>query len=278
VRRQKPFMHTEFTVVHPESGRQVCPYPGHLRRTTHVCPLGQPLVAQSLGPVSPAPQKPLPARVSKHLHSVVPGQLITPVSVPEAHVAAQWQSPLESGTAFFLRHLHLALHLCLASASRGNREGTTAPRSAPPASLSARLLEIVPSSSPLARSSKKCSCIATSLSTLDTPRYRDCRHRYLQRISYPGHNQSFSCNRRYRCLSHKSLGRLDPCSTYSSYCRGKKTGPGRVRIAMRSGNHPAPAGCHPACGTCGEPCGQEPPHVRASRASGQRPEQQHQTA
>src|SRR5215213_3142563 len=49
------------------------------------------------------------------------------------------------------------LRLLLASASRGMRVGTTAARSTPPASLSARLLESVPSSRPLARSSKNCS-------------------------------------------------------------------------------------------------------------------------
>src|SRR5215212_7176310 len=122
----------------------------------HVCPSGQKLVAQSLLIGTPVLQNPSPVKDSKQWQSGLPLQLNTLAVLLEGHVRAQWQSP-PTGTPFFLRHLHLALHLCLASASRGKREGATAATSAPPASLSARLLEMAPSSSPLARSSKNCS-------------------------------------------------------------------------------------------------------------------------
>ena len=115
-----------------------------------------------VGPPALLEQKPSPSMVLKQLQVLALPHLTTP---GVSHLFAQRQGAAGSpGTLAppFLRHLHLALHLRLASASRGNKEVTTAPTSAPPTSLSALPLEMVPSSSPLARSSKNCSPIRLS--------------------------------------------------------------------------------------------------------------------
>src|SRR5215217_6699171 len=107
------------------------------------------------GPPTAWAQKPSPSIVLTQLQVLA---LLQKIECPVAHLAAH-RHPLEAvgetTVPPFLRHLRLKL--TRASASRGNRGGTTAPRSAPPASFSALPLEMVPLSSLLARSSKNCS-------------------------------------------------------------------------------------------------------------------------
>ena len=164
-------------------------YVGH--GSAHTCPPGTssqgmhlqfaPNSAQSallvqVEATEPRPQKPSPSMVGRQRQSSLLWQGIALVL---SHGVAQRQG--EAGSAGilvppFLRHLHLALHLRLASASRGNSEGTTAPRSAPPASFSALPLEMVPLSRPFARSSKNCSPIGLSpLFPSPFPKGRDTR-------------------------------------------------------------------------------------------------------
>ena len=149
-------------------------YVGH--GSAHTCPPGTsaqgmhlqfaPNSAQSallvqVEAIEPRPQKPSPSMVGRQRQSSLLWQGIALVL---SHGVAQRQG--EAGSAAssqvppFL--LHLLLLLIRASASRGNNEGTTAPRSAPPASFSALPLEMVPLSSPFARSSKNHSVIGLS--------------------------------------------------------------------------------------------------------------------
>src|SRR5215217_6282469 len=92
--------------------------------------------------------------------ALVPWQGIRAVP-PFSHVPAHRQGEEASVAASqmppFLIHLFLALIRRRASASLENRGVSTVPKAAAPTNPSARLLEMVPLSSPLARSSKNCS-------------------------------------------------------------------------------------------------------------------------
>src|SRR5215208_4319468 len=110
------------------------------------------------GPSVLLAQKPSPSIVLMQTQDLA---LLQGITCPVVHLAAH-RHPLEAvgetTVPPFLRHLRLKL--TRASASRGNRGGTTAPRSAPPTTLSARVLQMVPPSKLLARSSRNCSPIA----------------------------------------------------------------------------------------------------------------------
>ena len=139
---------------------QLPPLPGQPRWTTHAqpgcvhCAL---LVHAPFVPAPPAEQKPRPSTVSEHMQLALFWQeKFAPVE--GIHCRAQWQFPLSTGTPPFLWHLRRNLRV-RAWACLGNKGISAAPKAAPPTNLSARLLVIVPSSSPFARSSKKCSSI-----------------------------------------------------------------------------------------------------------------------
>jgi hypothetical protein len=146
-------------LLHFASVLQRAPLPGQLRPYTHLLPrkAAQSALLEHPGPSSGllrSVQKPLPSTVSKHSHKLLLWHFIGGL----VHVSAQWQFPFSSGMPPFLWHLRCAFRV-RASACLGITGKRAVLRAAAPNSCSARLLEIVPSSSPLARSSKNCSPI-----------------------------------------------------------------------------------------------------------------------